>query len=44
LLDRLKADASVTALLPGDQLDPLFDDAHHFAHVDTIFERVFGAA
>ncbi|MCU0882439.1 MAG: adenylosuccinate lyase [Hyphomonadaceae bacterium] len=44
LIDRLKADADVTALLPAAALEPLFDDAHHFAHVDTIFERVFGSA
>jgi adenylosuccinate lyase len=42
LLDRLLGDGEVTALLPADQLTPLFDDSHHFAHVDTIFERVFG--
>jgi adenylosuccinate lyase len=44
LIDRLKADGEVTALLPPAALEPLFDDAHHFAHVDTIFERVFGSA
>jgi adenylosuccinate lyase len=44
LIDRLKADSEVTALLPPAELEPLFDDAHHFAHVDTIFERVFGSA
>ena len=43
LLDRLLADADVTALLPAVQVTPLFDDSHHFAHVDTIFNRVFGA-
>jgi adenylosuccinate lyase len=41
LLDRLVADADVTALLPAHALAPLFDDAHHYAHVDTIFARVF---
>ena len=43
LLDRLLADADVTALLPAAQLTPLFNDSHHFAHVDTIFNRVFEA-
>ena len=42
LLARLRADPKVTALLVGDHLTSLFDDTHHFAHVDTIFARVFG--
>lgn len=42
LLDRLLGDNEVTALLPAASLMPLFDDSHHFAHVDTIFARVFG--
>ena len=41
-LDFLNADAEVSALLPADQLAELFDDAHHFKHVDLIFRRVFG--
>jgi adenylosuccinate lyase len=42
LLSRLRADPKVTALLEPDHLTSLFDDSHHFAHVDTIFARVFG--
>ncbi len=38
----LKADPEVTAVLPPDQLEPLFDLAYHTKHVDTIFARVFG--
>jgi adenylosuccinate lyase len=44
LLDLLKADSEVTARLPSDQLDALFDLGYHFKHVDTIFGRVFGPA
>src|SRR5439155_12757695 len=43
LLELLKADADVTALLPAEQLDASFDLAYHLRHVDTIFDRVFGA-
>jgi adenylosuccinate lyase len=43
LLDLLKADPEVTALLPPDRLEESFDLAYHLKHVDTIFERVFGA-
>ena len=39
-LDLLKADAEVT--LSDAELEPLFDDAYHFKHVDTVFARVFG--
>jgi adenylosuccinate lyase len=42
LLDLLKADAEVTAVLPSEELAEKFDLAYHFAHVDTIFARVFG--
>ncbi|MFP4002382.1 MAG: adenylosuccinate lyase [Alphaproteobacteria bacterium] len=41
-LDHLKKDAGVTAHLPPDELDALFSLDRHFAHVDTIFARVFG--
>ena len=41
-LDFLKADARVT--LPHDQLEALFDLGYHTKHVDTVFERVFGAS
>ncbi len=41
-LQALKADPEVTAALDLTVLEGLFDHAHHTAHVDTIFERVFG--
>jgi adenylosuccinate lyase len=44
LLELLKADADVTARLSADQLTELFDLDYHMKHVDTIFDRVFGAA
>jgi adenylosuccinate lyase len=42
LLDLLKADPEVTASLPADKLDALFDLDYHYKAVDVIFERVFG--
>ena len=42
LLELLKADAEVTGEVPAEQLEALFGLDHHFAHVDRIFERVFG--
>jgi adenylosuccinate lyase len=42
LLDLLKADPQVTAHLSDAELEGLFDLGHHFAHVETIFSRVFG--
>jgi adenylosuccinate lyase len=42
LLELLKADAEVTALLPPEKIAAQFDLDYHFKHVDTIFERVFG--
>ncbi len=42
--ERLGADAEVAAALDGDALAGLFDPGFHTAHVDTIFERVFGRA
>ena len=44
LADLLKADPEVTAALPAEAIDAEFDLDHHFKHVDTIFDRVFGAA
>ncbi len=44
LLELLKADADVTARLSADELTALFDLGYHMKHVDTIFDRVFGAA
>jgi len=43
LLDLLKADAEVTALLSPAELEARFDLAYHYRQVDAIFERVFGA-
>jgi adenylosuccinate lyase len=42
LIDKLKDDPEVTAKLDGKALAACFDDAHHFAQVDTLFKRVFG--
>ncbi len=42
-LDALAADKDVAAALDREALENLFDLAHHTKHVDTIFERVFGA-
>ena len=44
LVEHLKADDGVTALLSDAQIEACFDESYHFKHVDTIFERVFGAA
>jgi adenylosuccinate lyase len=41
-LTELKADPKVMRLLTADALDAMFDEAYHFKHVDTIFQRVFG--
>jgi adenylosuccinate lyase len=41
-LTELKADADVMKHLTATALDAMFDEAYHFKHVDTIFERVFG--
>jgi adenylosuccinate lyase len=43
LLELLKADPDVTALLPPERIEESFDLGYHLKHVDTIFERVFGA-
>ena len=39
----LGADPDVRAKLSPEELDALFDLAYHFRHVETIFQRVFGA-
>jgi adenylosuccinate lyase len=41
-IDVLKADPEVRAQFTDAELAELFDPAWHFAHVDTIFGRVFG--
>jgi adenylosuccinate lyase len=43
LLELLKADPEVSALLAPERLEESFDLGYHLKHVDTIFERVFGA-
>ncbi|MGU9961865.1 MAG: adenylosuccinate lyase [Candidatus Puniceispirillales bacterium WSBS_2018_MAG_OTU23] len=40
-LERLKADKDIGDKLTADDLDGLFDLGQHFAHVDTIFARIF---
>jgi adenylosuccinate lyase len=42
LLELLKADPEVAALLSPAELEARFDLAYHFKHIDTIFARVFG--
>ena len=42
LLELLKEDPEVSALLPDEQLEESFDLGYHLKHVDTIFKRVFG--
>ncbi|HEX4737473.1 MAG TPA: adenylosuccinate lyase [Allosphingosinicella sp.] len=42
LLELLKADPDVTALLPPGKIEESFDLGYHLKHVDTVFERVFG--
>jgi adenylosuccinate lyase len=41
LLDLLKGDDEVTALLSPAEIEENFDLGYHYRHVDTIFERVF---
>jgi adenylosuccinate lyase len=42
LMELLKGDPEVTALLTPAQIEAEFDLDYHFKHVDTIFARVFG--
>jgi adenylosuccinate lyase len=39
-LGLLKADAEVTAVLPADELEPLFDEQYYLRYVDVIFTRL----
>ncbi|QGN53605.1 adenylosuccinate lyase [Novosphingobium sp. Gsoil 351] len=43
LLELLRADPEVTARVPSEVLEASFGLDYHFAQVDRIFERVFGA-
>ncbi|HEX8364502.1 MAG TPA: adenylosuccinate lyase [Allosphingosinicella sp.] len=42
LMELLKEDEEVAALLSPAQIEASFDLEHHLKHVETIFERVFG--
>jgi adenylosuccinate lyase len=42
LMELLKEDEEVTALLPADRIEESFDLGYHLKQVDAIFERVFG--
>ena len=42
LLELLKSDTEVTALLSPAEIEANFDLDYHFKHIDTIFARVFG--
>ena len=42
-LELLKEDKDISFYLSHDELEKLFDLNQHFIHVDTIFDRVFGA-
>jgi adenylosuccinate lyase len=44
LLELLKNDPEVVAKLSAEQLETLFNLDYHLKEVDTIFDRVFGAA
>jgi adenylosuccinate lyase len=43
-IDFLKADPVVRPHMTDAELEGLFDNGYHFKHVDTVFDRVFGAA
>jgi adenylosuccinate lyase len=43
LLELLKADPVVSKAVPAKSLEAMFDNDYHFKHVDTVFNRVFGA-
>ena len=43
LLDLLKADPQVSKAVPAKDLEAMFDNDYHTKHVDTVFNRVFGA-
>lgn len=42
LMELLKGDPEVTALLSNAEIEERFDLGYHFKHVDRIFTRVFG--
>ena len=42
-LTSLKNDTEVSSRIPAEKLEEMFDLGYHFKHVETIFDRVFGA-
>ncbi|PWG01644.1 adenylosuccinate lyase [Sphingosinicella humi] len=42
LMELLKGDPEVSALLSAEEIEERFDLGYHFKYVDSIFERVFG--
>jgi adenylosuccinate lyase len=40
----LEKDAELSKVLTREELTALFDDQKHLAHVDEVFQRVFGRA
>ncbi|NBO18136.1 MAG: adenylosuccinate lyase [Proteobacteria bacterium] len=42
-LKELTSDKEITAKLPAAKIKALFDLSYHTKHVDTVFDRVFGA-
>jgi adenylosuccinate lyase len=43
LMELLKTDPDVAALLSAEEIGASFDLGYHLKHVDTIFDRVFGS-
>jgi adenylosuccinate lyase len=43
LMELLKADADVAAKMSASEIEDRFNLDYHFKHIDTIFDRVFGA-
>jgi adenylosuccinate lyase len=41
LLELLKSDTEVTALISPEEIEKRFDLDYHYKHVETIFARVF---
>ena len=39
-LKLLKADPEVVAILPQEELEPLFDEQYYLRHIDDIFRRL----
>jgi adenylosuccinate lyase len=41
-VENLKADNGIASHLTAEEIDGIAEDGHYFAHVDTIYKRVFG--